>query len=76
MVKSSRRNRTAFEERKKTIADICRWLVTLVNEDGRGLDAAQKKQAQGALDRLEAVGYCRNCARDAASGILRWRLTL
>lgn len=66
---------TAFEERKKTIADICRWLVVLVSEDGKGLDANQKRQAQGAIERLEAMGYCRHCARDAASGLLRWRLT-
>jgi predicted Ser/Thr protein kinase len=65
---------TAFEERKKTIADICRWMVTLVNEEGTGLDATQKKQAQSAIDRLTNVGYCPNCARDAASGLLRWRL--
>jgi len=65
---------TAFSERKKTIADLCKWLVTLVQEEGKGLDAAQRKQAQSALDRLEKVGYCRSCSRDAASGLLRWRL--
>jgi serine protein kinase len=64
---------TAFAERKKTIADICRFVITLVQEEGKGLDAAQKRSAQGALDRLIAMGYCRFCARDAASGLLRWR---
>ena len=66
---------TAFAERKKTIAEICEHLITLVQEEGKGLDAAQKKQAQGALERLEKMGYCRFCARDAASGLLRWRLS-
>jgi serine protein kinase len=65
---------TAFTERKKVIADLCKWLVTLVQEDGKGLDATQRKQAESALGRLEKVGYCRSCSRDTASGLLRWRL--
>ncbi len=65
---------TAFTERKKAIADLCRQLVTLIEDEGKGLDAAQKRNAKSALDRLEGKGYCRNCARDAASALLRWRL--
>ena len=66
---------TAFAERSKTIGDLCRSLITFVQEEGKGLDAAQKKIATGALERLEKMGYCPHCARDAAVGLLRWRLT-
>ncbi len=64
-----------FEERKKAVADLCRQLVVFIEDEGKGLDANQKKNAKSALERLEGMGYCRNCARDAASSLLRWRLT-
>lgn len=66
---------TTFAERQKAIADLCRHFVTFVEGEGKGLDATQKKNAKAALERLEGMGYCRNCARDAASSLLRWRLT-
>jgi hypothetical protein len=66
---------TAFNERKKTIADICRALITLIEDEGKGLDATHLRLATGALERLESMAYCRSCARDAAAGLLRWRLT-
>jgi serine protein kinase len=64
-----------FEERKKAVVDLCRQLVVYIEDNGKGLDATQKKNAKSALERLEGMGYCRNCARDAASSLLRWRLT-
>ena len=48
--------------------------VVFIEDDGKGLDNAQKRQSKEALERLEGMGYCRNCARDAASALLRWRL--
>lgn len=64
-----------FAERQKAVADLCRQLVVYIEDEGKGLDATQKKNAKSALERLEGMGYCRNCARDAASALLRWRLT-
>jgi hypothetical protein len=64
-----------YIERKKSLTELCKQLITLVDDDGRGLDAAQRKQAQEALARLEAMGACRFCTRDSAAGLLRWRLT-
>lgn len=66
---------TTFAERQKAIADLCRQFVTFVEGEGKGLDATQQRNAKAALERLESMGYCRNCARDAASSLLRWRLT-
>jgi predicted Ser/Thr protein kinase len=66
---------TTFAERKKAISDLCKHLVVFIEDEGKGLDNAQKKQSREALERLEGMGYCRNCARDAASALLRWRLT-
>jgi serine protein kinase len=65
---------STFVERKKAITDFCKSFVAFVEGDGKGLETAQQKIAQAALVRLEATGYCRACARDAASALLRWRL--
>ncbi len=64
-----------FAERQKAVTDLCKQLVVFIEDDGKGLDATQKKNAKSALERMESMGYCRNCARDAASALLRWRLT-
>lgn len=64
-----------FAERQKAVTDLCKQLVVFIEDDGKGLDGNQKKNAKSALERMEGMGYCRNCARDAASALLRWRLT-
>lgn len=64
-----------FSERQKAVSDLCKQLVVYIEDEGKGLDATQKKNAKSALERMESMGYCRNCARDAASSLLRWRLT-
>ena len=64
-----------FNERQKGVTDLCKQLVVYIEDDGKGLDATQKKNAKSALERMESMGYCRNCARDTASSLLRWRLT-
>lgn len=66
---------TTFTERKKAITELCKQFVTYVEGDGKGLDATQTRNAKATLERLEHMGYCRNCARDAASSLLRWRLS-
>jgi predicted Ser/Thr protein kinase len=63
-----------FVERKRTIAEICKNLITFVNDEGKGLDATAIRTTSEVLGRLEKAGYCRQCARDAASGLLRHRL--
>lgn len=63
-----------FAERRKQVAHLSRDIVVLVSEEGAGLDAARRKDAQETLDRLRRdYGYCDHCARDAASSLLRWR---
>lgn len=64
-----------FTERQKGVTELCKQLVVYIEDDGKGLDATQKKNAKSALERMESMGYCRNCARDTASSLLRWRLT-
>jgi serine protein kinase len=64
---------SSFESRKKAIADLCRQLVVLIEDDGKSLDLNQRRSAEAALERLIGQGYCRFCARDAAAGLLRWR---
>jgi predicted Ser/Thr protein kinase len=64
-----------FAERKRTIAEICKHLITLVVDEGKGLDATATRTAKGALERLESMGYCPHCARDLAVGLLRHRLS-
>jgi predicted Ser/Thr protein kinase len=62
-----------FTERKKSLTDLCKHLITLVDDEGKGLDAAQRRVAEEALARLVAAGACRFCARESAAGLLRWR---
>lgn len=61
---------TAFGERSKAIADLCRWLVVLVEDEGKGLRPEQRKAADEALQRLVEKGYDKGSARDAASALL------
>ncbi len=64
-----------FVERKRAIADISKSLITLVDEDGKGLEPTALRTAKEVLGRLEKVGYCRHCARAAAATLLRQRLS-
>jgi predicted Ser/Thr protein kinase len=70
-----RRMREAiFGQKRQEVARICRDVVILVRDDGSGLDAERKKDASEALDRLiTRAGYCRSCASDAASMLVRKR---
>jgi predicted Ser/Thr protein kinase len=70
-----RRMREAiFGDRRKDVARIARDVVILVREDGVGLDADARREAEATIDRLVArFGYCRNCAGDVASLLVRKR---
>lgn len=70
-----RRMREAiFTEKRAEVGKLARDLVILVREDGSGLDDQHKRGAREVLDRLVArYGYCKACAADAASMLLRKR---
>lgn len=65
---------TIFSERKKEVALITRDIVSLVHGEQAGIDAARKKKAEATIDQMIAkFGYCRNCAGDMASLLIRDR---
>src|SRR5262249_44705104 len=63
-----------FADRRPAVAILARDIVIVVRENGVGLDAQRKKDAEGVIERMIArFNYCRNCAGDAASLIVRKR---
>ena len=63
-----------FADRRKDVAAIARDVVLLVREEGSGLDAARRREAEATIDRLVArFAYCRECAADVASLLVRRR---
>jgi hypothetical protein len=63
-----------FAERRRSVAELARDIVLLVREEGVGLDAERRGDAQGTIDRLiERFAYCKECAADAASLLMRKR---
>jgi predicted Ser/Thr protein kinase len=70
-----RRMREAiFADRRKDVAGVARDMVLVVREEAVGLDAARKRAAEAAIDRLVArFAYCRECAADMASLLVRRR---
>ena len=70
-----RRMREAiFAERRPAVAQLAKSIVILVREEGSGLDAQQRRDAEGTVERMIArFRYCRECACDAASLLLRKR---
>jgi predicted Ser/Thr protein kinase len=70
-----RRMREAiFAERRHAVARLARDIVVLVRDEGVGLDAQRRADADATIERLVArYGYCRNCASDAASLLVRKR---
>jgi serine protein kinase len=70
-----RRMREAiFAERRQAVASLARDIVLLVREEGVGLDAERRRDAQATIDRLVSrFAYCRECAADAASLLVRRR---
>jgi serine protein kinase len=71
---TKRLREAVFAERRKQVALLARDMVVLLSENGAGLSEEQKKAARAAADRMKDMyGYCDHCARDAASGLVRWR---
>jgi hypothetical protein len=70
-----RRMREAiFADRRPAVAMLARDVIILVREDGAGLDKDRRREAEGVIERMTArFGYCRNCAGDAASMLVRRR---
>jgi serine protein kinase len=69
---------TFFAERRKGVALGVRDLVSLLRaerqeETGSDLHEEERKKARAALERLFKMGYCKHCALDAASAVLRAR---
>jgi serine protein kinase len=62
-----------LSERRPAVARLTRDLVILVREDAVGLDSERKRHAEEAMQRMVTLGYCQNCAADAASALLRKR---
>jgi predicted Ser/Thr protein kinase len=63
-----------FAERRRSVAELARDIVLLVREEGVGLDDERRREAQGTIDRLtERFAYCRECAADSASLLMRKR---
>ncbi len=70
-----RRMREAiFADRRPAVASLARDIVVLVREEGVGLDGERRREAEGTVERMIArFGYCRDCAADAASLLVRKR---
>lgn len=70
-----RRMREAiFTDRRAEVAQLAKSIVVLVREEGTGLAADQRREAEGTIERMVArFGYCRECACDAASLLVRKR---
>jgi len=65
---------TFYQERRKLVVHIARDLVVLITENGSGLDATQRQQAERTLERMkQRHGYCDRCACDAATALLKER---
>ena len=63
-----------FADRRPQVARLARDIVILVRDDGTGLDSERKKAAEEAIEQLSArFGYCKECAGDASSVLLRRR---
>jgi serine protein kinase len=70
-----RRMREAiFNDRRPQVAILARDVVVLVRDEGSGLDKDRKRDAAAVIERMIAkFGYCRACAADAVSMLVRKR---
>jgi predicted Ser/Thr protein kinase len=69
-----RMRETIFAERKKEVALIAKDIVVLVREKGNGLDRKSVAKAEATIGQLEKkFGYCRACAGDMGSLLVRNR---
>ena len=69
-----RMRESIFADKRKDVALLAKDIVILVREDAVGLDTHRKREAEEAVARMVArAGYCKSCAGDAASMLLRRR---
>jgi predicted Ser/Thr protein kinase len=70
-----RRMREAiFAEQRPAVARLAGDLSLLVRGQGAGLDAERRRNAEAAIEgMIRKFNYCRNCAADAASTLVRKR---
>jgi serine protein kinase len=63
-----------FGDKRDAVAMLAKGIVLLVREEGSGLDSERRREAEAAIGRMEEkMGYCKSCAADAASLLLRKR---
>ena len=63
-----------FGERRPAVAQRARDIEIVIRDEGTGLDDLRKRNAEASIDKLiTRFGYCRNCAADAASVLVRRR---
>jgi len=71
-----RMRESMFADRRKEVASLARDILVTVREDGVGLDEGRRARALGAMDQMkERFGYCRECATDVASLLMRERFS-
>jgi predicted Ser/Thr protein kinase len=61
---------SAFERLRKQYAHLLRDTVTLLRDDGKGLEPAQRTRAEEVVTAAAELGYCRHCTLELASALL------
>jgi serine protein kinase len=69
----ARMRQAVFAQHREALARLCDDVWVLLREEGRGLDDAPRRRAQGAMERLKQMGYDEHCAADAARILARER---
>ena len=62
-----------FLEHRGQISTVIMDALAILSDAGSSLSADARSRAQEALDRLIAIGYCQNCAREALGELARER---
>ncbi len=70
-----RRMREAiFADRRPAVARLARDMVLVAREEGSGVDGERRRAAEATIEgMIERFGYCRECATDAATALVRKR---
>src|SRR5262249_13701473 len=63
-----------FADKRPQVARLARDIVVLMRDEGSGLDAEPRRDAEATIQRpIPRFGYCETCASDAGSMLLRRR---
>ncbi|MGD8860181.1 MAG: serine protein kinase PrkA [Myxococcales bacterium] len=62
-----------FAERREQVASTIDGMLKLLSESDEKLEPAAESAARAAVGRLEAMGYCHKCAREALAEVRRER---